>query len=146
MCASRCFQKQNAKVGSGKLQSLSVTRKREWANPKSNRCPFVFFLQSGDSPQRICDTRTNCQLNVIRNSLKDSGKRWHVRDQALNATGCCTTTTPHVTRQSPSMNVWQEKYSCGSSAPIFDGSQSLWIRFIPPAQKPLERLPFWYFG
>ena len=30
-------------------------------------------------------------------------------DQALHALACCTTTTPHVTRQSPSMNVWQKK-------------------------------------
>lgn len=31
------------------------------------------------------------------------------RDQALHALGCCTTTTPHVTRQFPSMNFWQTK-------------------------------------
>jgi len=24
--------------------------------------------------------------------------------------------------------------------------QSLWLLFIPPAQKPLERVPFWFFG
>ena len=29
--------------------------------------------------------------------------------QALHALGCCTTTAPHVTRQSPSMNFWQKK-------------------------------------
>ena len=45
----------------------------------------------------------------IGKSLKDSGKGWHVCDQALNALGCCTTTTPHVTWQSPSMNFWQKK-------------------------------------
>ena len=27
----------------------------------------------------------------------------------LHALRCCTTTTPHVTRQSPSINFWQEK-------------------------------------
>jgi len=32
-----------------------------------------------------------------------------VCDQALRALGCCTTTTPHITRQSPSMNFWQKK-------------------------------------
>jgi hypothetical protein len=37
--------------------------------------------------------------------------------QTLNALGCCTTTTPYVTRQSPSLNFWQKKYSCGFSAP-----------------------------
>ena len=30
--------------------------------------------------------------------------------------------------------------------PLFTGSQSLLLLFIPPAQKPLERAPFWYFG
>ena len=37
----------------------------------------------------------------IGKSLKDAGKGWHVCDQALHALGFCTTTTPHVTRQSP---------------------------------------------
>ena len=45
----------------------------------------------------------------IGKSLKYSGKEWYVCDQALHALGCCTTTTPHVTRQSPSMNFWQKK-------------------------------------
>ena len=36
--------RQNAKVGSGTLQSLSVPRKREWANPKTNR---IFFNSQG---------------------------------------------------------------------------------------------------
>jgi hypothetical protein len=39
-------------------------------------------------------------VDFIGKSLKDSGKGWHVCDQALHALGCCTT-TPHVTRQSP---------------------------------------------
>ena len=45
----------------------------------------------------------------IGKSLKDSGKGWHVCDHTLHPLGCCTTTTPHVTRQSPSMNFWQKK-------------------------------------
>ena len=40
----------------------------------------------------------------------------------------------------------EKKHSSGSSAPLFAGSQSLRLLFIPPAQKPLERAPFWYFG
>ena len=36
-------------------------------------------------------------------------KRMAVCDQVLHALGCCTTTTPHVTRQSPSMKFWQKK-------------------------------------
>ena len=64
---------------------------------------------------RVSSTRNLChqdKLSIKRfigNSLKDSGKGWHVWDQALHALGCCTTTTPHVTRQSPSMNFWQKK-------------------------------------
>jgi hypothetical protein len=60
-------------------------------------------------------------------------------DQALHALGCCTTTTPHVTRQSPSMNFWQKKAFLLFLSPLFAGSQSL---FILPAQKPLKRAPF----
>ena len=45
----------------------------------------------------------------IGKSLNDSGKGWHVCNQALHALGCCTMTTPHVSRQSPSMNFWQKK-------------------------------------
>ena len=49
----------------------------------------------------------------------DSGKWWHVCDQALHALGCCTTTTSHVTRQSPSINFWQIKaFLCFPSPPI----------------------------
>jgi len=35
--------RQNAKVGSGTLQTLPVPRNQEWANPKSNHCSFVFL-------------------------------------------------------------------------------------------------------
>jgi hypothetical protein len=74
------------------------------------------------------DPETKRQLSIkifIGKSLKDSGKGWHVCNQALHALGCCTTTMPHVTQQSPSMNFWQKKaflwflsppirYYCGS--------------------------------
>ena len=40
----------------------------------------------------------------------------------------------------------EKKHSCGSSAPLFAGFQSLWLLFIPSAQKSRERSPFWYFG
>ena len=68
----------------------------------------VYFSggQSEDRPQGICATRTNCQSNFL------SGSPWKTQDmcdQALHALGSCTTTTPHVTPQSPSMNFWQKK-------------------------------------
>ena len=37
-------------------------------------------------------------LSSELNLKSDSGKGWHVCDQALHALGCCTTTMPHVTR------------------------------------------------
>ena len=55
----------------------------------------------------------------IGKSLRDSGKSWHVCDQALHALECCTATTPHVTRQSPAINFWQKKaFLCFLSPPI----------------------------
>ena len=92
--------RQNAKVGSGTLQNLPVPRKREWANPKSNRCSFVFW-QSEDRPQGICATRTNYQSKFLSASPWDPGKGWHMCDQPLHALGCCITTTLRVTRKSP---------------------------------------------
>ena len=78
---------------------------------------LICFWQSWDCPQGICATRTRCWSNILsRSPLRDSGKGWHVCDKAFHALGCCTTTTPHVTRQSPSMNFGRKKHSCGSSA------------------------------
>ena len=72
--------RQNAKVGSGTLQTLPVPRKREWANPKSNRCSFVFW-QSGDRPQGIYATRTNFESNFL------SGSPWKTQEKG----GTCAT-------------------------------------------------------
>ena len=71
--------------------------------------------KTDDSVERVMSlVRSDRRLTLrmissIGKSLKDSGKGWHVCDQALHALGCCTTTTHHVTRQSPSMNFWQKK-------------------------------------
>ena len=69
----------------------------------------LFFWQSGDRPQGICATRTNCQSKLL------SGSPWKIQEKGgkcatrhLHALGCCTTTTPLITRQSPSMNFWQK--------------------------------------
>jgi len=101
--------RKKAKVGSGTLQTLPVPRKRDWANPKSNRCSFVFLTVRGSPTRNLCHQDKLSIRLFIGKSLKDSGKGWHVCDQALYALGCCTTTAPHVTRQSPSMNLWQKK-------------------------------------
>ena len=70
---------------------------------------FFFFTVRGSSTRNLCHQDKLSIKLLIGKSLKDSGKGWHMCDQALHALGCCTTTTPHVTRQSPSMNIWQKK-------------------------------------
>ena len=71
--------------------------------------PFVFLTVRGSSTRNLCHQDKMSIKLFIGNSLKDSGNGWHVCDKALHSLGCCTTTTPHVTRQSPSMNFWQKK-------------------------------------
>ena len=88
----------------------------------SQHCPFgfCFFLQSGDRAHKefVLPGQTVNQI-FIGKSFKDSGKGWHVCNLALHAHGCCTTTTPHVTRQTPSMNFWQKNVClCFFSPPI----------------------------
>jgi len=85
-------------------------KKVRMSKSKIKSMPICFFLTV-----RVSSTRNLChkdKLSIKRfigKPLKDSGKGWHVCNQALYALGCCTTTTPHVTRQSPSMNFWQKK-------------------------------------
>ena len=76
---------------------------------KSNRCAFVFLTVRGLSTRNLCHQDKLSIKLFIGKSLKDSGKGWHVCDQALHTLGCYTTTMPHVTRQSLSMNFWQKK-------------------------------------
>ena len=109
--------RQNAKFGSGTLQILSVPRKREWGNPKSNRCSFVFLTVKGSSTG-ICATRTNFESDFL------SGSPWKTQEKG----GTCA--TRHCTHleaaplQRPmshgSLHQWifgSKKHSCGSSAP-----------------------------
>ena len=70
----------------------------------------LFFLTvRGSSTRNLCHQDKLSIKLFIRKSLKDSGKGWHVCDQALHALQCCTTTMPHATRQSPPKNFWQKK-------------------------------------
>ena len=51
-------------------------------------------------------------LRMISSELNLNGftvRQILTQDLALHTLGCCTTTTHHVTRQSPSMNFWQKK-------------------------------------
>ena len=122
-------------------------KKARMSKSKTKSMLIRFLTVRGSETRNLCHQDKLSIKLFIGKFLKESGKGWHVCDQALHAHGSCTTTTPHAKRQSPSINVWQnKKHSCGSSAPLFAGSQSLWLLFIPPAQKSLERAPFCYFG
>ena len=136
-----------------KLQS------RDWYTAKSPRLKkarmtkskiksmiICFLTVSGSSTRNLCHQDKLSIKLFIGKSLKDSGKGWLVCDQALHALGCCTTTTTHDTRQSPSMNFWQKKAFLWFLSPLFAGSQSLCLIFIPSVQNPIEKTPFWYSG
>ena len=132
--------RKNAKVGSSTLKTLPVPRKREWANPKTNRC---FFFDS----QGIIHKELVLPAQTVNQTFYR---------EVLERLTCATRHCTHLDaapRQCPmshgSLHQWifgRIKHSCGSSAPLFAKSQYLWLIFIPPAQKPLERSPFWYFG
>ena len=72
--------RQNAKVGSGTLQNLPISRKPEW-KIQNQIDSHLFFWQSGDRPQGICATRKNCQSNFL------SGSPWKTHDKG----GTCAT-------------------------------------------------------
>jgi len=86
---------------------------------------ICFFDSQGIIHKELCHRDKLSIKHFIGKSLKDLGKGWHVCNQALHALGCCTTTMPHVTWQSPSMNFWQKKAFLWFLSPLFDGSQSL---------------------
>ena len=61
---------------------------------------FIFFFTvRGSSTRNLCHQDKLSMKLVIGKSLKDSGRGRHVCDQALHTLGCCTMTTPHVTRR-----------------------------------------------
>ena len=121
---------------------LSLSQESENEHIQNQIDAHLFFWQT----VRGSSTRNLSIKLFIGKSLKDSGKGWHVWGQALHTLGCCTTTTPHITRQFPSVNFWQKNAFLWFLSTLFAGSQSLWLLFIPPAQKPLGRAPVCYFG
>jgi len=89
---------------------LSPSQESENEQIQNQIDAHLFFLTiRGSSTRNLCHKDKLSIKLFIGKPLKDSGKGWHVCNQALYALGCCTTTTPHVTRQSPSMNFWQKK-------------------------------------
>ena len=88
---------------------LSPSQESENEQIQNQSMLICFLTVRGMSTRNLCHQDKLSIKHFIGKSLKDSGKGWHVCDQALNALGCCNTTKPHVTRQSPSINVWQKK-------------------------------------
>ena len=100
-------------------------KKARMSKSKIKSMLICFFDSQGIVHKESVPPERTVYQTFIGMSLKDSGKGWHVCDQALPALGCCTTTTPHVTRQSPSVNFWQKKtFLWFLSSPI-RGFQSL---------------------
>ena len=108
---------------------------------------FFWWTVRGSSTRNLChQDKLSIEL-FIGKPLKDSGKDWHVCDQALHALGCYTTTAPHVTRQSPSMNFWYKKSIPVIPQPPCSPDLSLCDFFLfSRLKKRLEGAPFWYFG
>jgi len=97
---------------------VSLSQESENEQIQNQIDAHLFFWQSGDRPQGICVTRTNCQSNFLL------GSPWKVQEKG----GMCE--TRHWThldaapRQCPmshgSLHQWifgRKKHSCGSSAP-----------------------------
>ena len=78
---------------------------------------FICFFESGDRPQGICATRTNCQSNCL------SGSLWKTQEQGGTcATRHCThlDAAPRQRMSHGSLHQWifgRKKHSCVSSAP-----------------------------
>jgi len=77
----------------------------------------LFFDSQGIVHKEFVRLGQTVNQSFHREFVEILRKRVERVDQALHAHGCCTTTTHHVTRQFLSMNFWEKKPSCGSSAP-----------------------------
>ena len=65
--------RQNAKFGSGTLQTHPVPRKQEWGNPKSNRCTFFLTVRGSSTRNLWHQDKLSIKLFIMK-SFKDSGK------------------------------------------------------------------------
>ena len=97
---------------------LSPPKKARMSKSKIKSMLICFFWQSGDRPQGICATRTNCQSNLLSRSP------WKTQEKSGT---CATRHCTHMDvapRQRPmshgSLHQWtfgRKKHSCGFSAP-----------------------------
>ena len=127
-------------------QTVNSPRPKKARMSKSKIISILFFWLSGDHPQGICATRTNCHSNFL------SGIPWKTQEKGDTCRTKHCTHLDAAPRQGPmphvSLRQWifgRRKHCCGSSVSLFAGSQSLWL-FIPPAQKQFQVAPFWYLG
>ena len=125
---------------------LSTSQESENEQIQNQIDTHSFFWQSGVRPQGICVTRTNCQSKFCQEVLERLRKRM----ARVRPGTACTWMLHHD--NSPchtAVSITEflaEKSILWFLSPLFAWSQSLWLLFIPPAQKPLERAQFWYYG
>ena len=79
-------------------------KKARMSKSKIKSMLICFLTVRGSSTRNLCHLDKLSIKLFIRKSLKDSGKGWHISDEALHAHGCCTMTMPNVTLQSPTIN------------------------------------------
>jgi len=114
---------------------LSPSQESENEQIQNQIDAHFFFIVRGSSTRNLCHRGKLSIKHFIGNSLKDSGKGWHVCNQALHALGCCTTTAPHATRQSPSMTFWQKKACLWFLSPPFRRISAPVTSFYSPGSK-----------
>jgi len=117
----------DTKRQSREWQTANSPRPKQARMSKSKiRSMFICFFDSqGIVLKEFVPPGQTVNQNFYREVLERLRKMVARVDQALHALGCCTTTTPHVTRQSLSMNFWQKKALMWFLSPLFAGSQSL---------------------
>ena len=91
---------------------------------------ICFFDSQGIVHEEYVPPGQTVNQTFYREVLERLRKRMALCDQALHALGYCTTKTPHVTRQSPSMNFWQKQ-------------AFLW--FLSPPIRPISVTDFFFF-
>ena len=77
--------RQNAKVGSGTLQTLPSPVSENEQIQNQIDVHLFFLTVRGSSTRNMCHQDKLSIKLFIGKSLKDSGKGWHVCDQALHA-------------------------------------------------------------
>jgi hypothetical protein len=112
------FSRQNAKVGSGTLQTLPVPKEARIRKFKIISffifiCFFLFFGNEGIVHKEFVPPGQTVNRTCYREVIERLKKRVaHVRPGIAR-----TWTTPHVTRQCPSVNFWQTKAFLWSQPP-----------------------------